>query len=94
MLHHSPRRKGQRRGAIAVLTALMMTFLVGMVAFAVDYGYLVKVRTDMQRAADAAALAAVQDLVPSTNGMQDPEPDQIDGACVCPKELEEYFLPN
>ena len=71
MLHNSPRRKGQRRGAIVVLTALMMTFLVGMVAFAVDYGYLVKVRTDMQRAADAAALAAVQELVPSTNGTQD-----------------------
>ena len=71
MLHYAKRRKYQRRGAIAVLTALMMTILVGMVAFAVDYGYLVKVRTDLQRAADAVALAAVQDLVPAANGTQD-----------------------
>lgn len=42
-----------------------------MVAFAVDYGYILKVRTDLQRTADAAALAAVQDLVPSADGTQD-----------------------
>ena len=41
-----------------VLTAMMMVALAGMVAFAVDYGFLVKVRADMQRAADAAALRA------------------------------------
>ena len=70
MRHNSPCGKHRRRGSIAVLTAVMMTFLVGMVAFAVDYGYLVKVRTDLQRAADAAALAAVQDLVPSAYGWQ------------------------
>jgi len=69
--HKSRCRQHQRRGAIAVLAALLMTFLIGMVAFAIDYGYLVKVRTDLQRAADAAALAAVQDLVPAANGWQD-----------------------
>ena len=60
-----------RRGAIAVLTAIMMVALAGMVAFAVDYGFLVKVRADMQRAADAAALAALQDLIPEIDGTQD-----------------------
>ncbi len=60
-----------RRGAIVVLAALMMAALVGMVAFSVDYGYLLKVRTDLQRSADAAALAAVQDLIRQPDGTQD-----------------------
>jgi hypothetical protein len=38
-----------------------------MVAFSVDYGYLLKAKTDLQRAADAAALAAVQSL-PTPDG--------------------------
>ena len=54
-----------------VLTAIMMVALAGMVAFAVDYGFLVKVRADMQCAADAAALAALQDLIPDVDGTQD-----------------------
>ena len=71
MVHRNNRRRRQCRGVIAVLTALMILILAGMVAFAVDYGYLLKVRTDMQRAADAAALAAVQDLIPAADGTQD-----------------------
>jgi hypothetical protein len=70
LLPRSRCRHHRRRGAIAVLAGLLLTFLIGMVAFAVDYGYLVKVRTDLQRAADAAALAAVQDLIPTTYGWQ------------------------
>src|SRR5688572_17007223 len=60
-----------RRGVILVLSALMMSALVGMVAFAVDYGYLLKVRTDLQRSADASALAAVRDLIRQPDGTQD-----------------------
>ena len=44
---------------------------MAMLAFAVDYGYVLKVRTDLQRTADTAALAAVQNLVPETDGTQD-----------------------
>lgn len=64
-------RKPKRRGAVLPLVALLMVPLLAMVAFAVDYGYLLKVRTDLQRAADAAALAALQDLVPAADGTQD-----------------------
>ena len=64
-------RKPKRSGAILVLLALLMVPLLAMVAFTMDYGYLLKVRTDLQRAADAAALAAVQDLVPASDGSQD-----------------------
>ena len=70
------RRKGQldqrrRRGSILVLVALAAVPLLGMVAFAVDYGYLLKARADLQRAADATALAAVLSLEPEADGEQD-----------------------
>ena len=61
--HKTLQTDRNRRGVILVIAALMMTVLVGMVAFAVDYGYILKVRTDLQRSADASALAAVQDLI-------------------------------
>ncbi len=40
-------------------------------AFTIDIGYLLKKRAELQRAADAAALAAVRDLVPDALGEQD-----------------------
>ena len=48
-----------------------MVPLIGMLAFSVDVGYLLKKRAELQRAADAAALAAVRDLIPDANGDQD-----------------------
>ena len=50
--------KQRRRGAIAVLAAIMCVILLGMIAFAVDIGYLAEARTQLQAAADSAALAA------------------------------------
>ncbi|QDV19199.1 hypothetical protein Pan153_38640 [Gimesia panareensis] len=64
-------RMRKRKGAIAVFTAVLMVPLLGMVAFTVDYGYILKKRADLQRAADAAVLAAVRDLLPDANGYQD-----------------------
>ena len=61
----------QRRGAVLILVALLMVFLAGMLAFAIDLGYVMVARTHLQRAADAAALAAVVELIPSANGYQD-----------------------
>ncbi len=46
-----------RRGAIAVLAAIFIIVMLGMVAFAVDLGYISMVKTQLQSAADAAALA-------------------------------------
>jgi len=59
-----------RRGAALVLILFLVVPLVAVVALAVDYGYLIKVRADVQRAADMAALAAVRDLLPDANGHQ------------------------
>jgi Flp pilus assembly protein TadG len=48
-----------RRGAVAVLAAILMVVLIGMVAFAIDCGMIVLARTQLQAAADAGALAGV-----------------------------------
>ncbi|MEO2032747.1 MAG: pilus assembly protein TadG-related protein, partial [Planctomycetaceae bacterium] len=53
----------ERRGTVAILAAMMLVFLMGMAAFAVDLAYLGLVREQMQTAADAAALAASDELV-------------------------------
>lgn len=52
-----------RAGNITVLSALMTVVFMGMVAFAVDLGYLSNGKAELQRTADAAALAAAADLV-------------------------------
>ena len=71
---HALRRtscRHHRSGAVAVFLSLLMVPMLAMVAFSVDYGYLLKIDCDLQRAADAAALACVQDLVPADDGTQD-----------------------
>lgn len=65
---YSQHRK--RKGAVVVLVATMMVVLVALVAFAVDIGAVLKVKTDMQRSADAAVLAAAQALAPDPDGSQ------------------------
>lgn len=51
-----------RRGSIAILSACLLVVLLGMVAFAVDLGYIAYARTELQRTADACALAAAAEL--------------------------------
>lgn len=59
-------RNRSRRGAIAVLAALLLVVVFAMLAFAVDLGYITHVDTELQRTADAAALAAVMRLPDKT----------------------------
>lgn len=58
---HSPQAE-HRRGAVIILTAVLLILLFGLVAFSVDYGYMAIVRGQLQNAADAAALAATSEL--------------------------------
>lgn len=60
----------RRRGTMIVLLGILAVPLLAMVAFSVDYGFLLKTRTDLQGAADAAALAAVQDLIEFSEGIE------------------------
>jgi Flp pilus assembly protein TadG len=52
----------RRRGNILALTAVLMIVLIAFVALAVDVGYLYTVRNELQRTADAAAIAAAWEL--------------------------------
>jgi Flp pilus assembly protein TadG len=59
------RRAGcsRRRGAVTVLVALLTVPFLGMVAFAVDIAWIVQSRSDLQNAADSAALAGAEQLM-------------------------------
>jgi len=52
----SKQTKG-KRGAVAVYVAILLIVFIGFVALAVDIGYVMVVRNQLQNAADAAALA-------------------------------------
>ncbi len=47
-----------RRGTITVLAAAMTIVALGLVAFAVDVGYILSTKQELQRTADATAMAA------------------------------------
>jgi len=56
-------RRHLRKGNILVLSAVMMVAMMAMLAFAIDLGYLCLARGELQRSADAAAIAAAWDLI-------------------------------
>jgi Flp pilus assembly protein TadG len=47
----------KRKGTITILAAFLTVVLVGMVAFCVDIGYVLSAKEELQRSADASALA-------------------------------------
>jgi Flp pilus assembly protein TadG len=47
----------------------MIVFMLMLVALAIDLGYLLVARTELQNTADAAALAAAADLIPDAGGI-------------------------
>lgn len=56
-------RRPVRRAAIAPFTAVLLVPLLAMAAFAVDLGWIAQVQSDLQNAADAAALAGAGRLM-------------------------------
>lgn len=56
------RKIQRRRGSIASLTCLLLVFIFGMVAFAVDTSWLVLAQSELQNTADSAALAGANKL--------------------------------
>lgn len=59
MRSHHPR---QQRGAVLVTVALLLLFLMGFMGFAIDFGRLFIVKTELQTALDSCALSAAQEL--------------------------------
>lgn len=64
MIDHNPRRQGEQ-GQTIVLVALTVVTMLAMAALAIDVVTLYVARTEMQRAADGAALAAAKAFVDS-----------------------------
>jgi Flp pilus assembly protein TadG len=58
MKHYRRINRKHRRGVVAVLAAILSIVLIGMVAFSVDVGYVLSAKEELQRSADASALAA------------------------------------
>src|SRR6266436_6238505 len=54
--------QSRRRGAIVPLFAILLIPILAMLAFSIDAGYMVLVRTDLQSTADSAALAGAEKL--------------------------------
>jgi len=54
-------------GAMAVMVGLLIVVLLAVAALAVDYGYMAWVQSELQKAADAGALAGARVLGSSTN---------------------------
>jgi Flp pilus assembly protein TadG len=59
-----PPKIAARKGVLIPLTAFLIVVILGMCAFSVDVGYMVVVQSELQNAADAAALAGAEQLQP------------------------------
>lgn len=60
-----------RAGNLAVLIAVLLVPIVGMLALSVDVSYSMRKSDELQRAADLAALAGARALAPDVVGTQD-----------------------
>jgi len=67
--HHTRRLPYQRLGAVAVWVAVSIPVIAGFTALGIDMSRLHSVKNDLQRAADAAALAAAQALATADQDM-------------------------
>lgn len=57
-------RSNRSRGLISLKSAMLMTALLGIAACAFDLGWIAMTKTQLQAAADSAALAAATELLP------------------------------
>ena len=69
-LKEQSHRKGER-GSVMVMTAILSLGLVLAVGLCIDVARIYMVRTELQNAADAAALAAARELNSGASGIQD-----------------------
>ncbi|MBU0617345.1 MAG: hypothetical protein KKI02_06495 [Planctomycetes bacterium] len=67
----SDRHWARQRGSVVVLAAISMVVVIGIAALAIDLGQLYVVRAELQRAADAAALAGASSYFSDAGLAQD-----------------------
>lgn len=59
---HRARFKSRQQGAVAIIVALCLFVLVGMLGLVLDLGHIYVTKTELQNAADAAALSGAERL--------------------------------
>lgn len=59
---HDRHHPQQQKGAVAIIVALCLTLLVGMVGLVLDLGHLYVAKTELQNAADSASLSGAKEL--------------------------------
>jgi hypothetical protein len=62
IMRHAIRHRNRQHGAVALTFALLLVFLLGFMGLALDFGHAFVVKTELQTATDACALAAAQEL--------------------------------
>ena len=77
------RRFARRKGNILAMTALLMIAMMAFLAMAVDAGYLYAMRTDLQRSADAAAIAAAWELMDKNGQVGSETPSSLATSAEC-----------
>ena len=65
------KRQAGQRGSVMIMTAILMAGIILAVGLCIDVARLYMVRTELQNAADAAALAAARELNSGSGGIQD-----------------------
>ena len=81
VLRPTLRRRGlqkRRRGAIGVFAAVLFVVMLACAAFAIDVGMICMAKAQLQRTADASALAAADELLHQRS--QHPAADDRAGA--------------
>jgi Flp pilus assembly protein TadG len=73
-------RLGDKQGVTVVIVAVLIVVLLGFVALAVDIGYLMVARNELQNAADAAALAGARRMGQNYH-------DGVDQSTFCPENI-------
>lgn len=63
--------RANERGSVMIMTAILMAGIVLAVGLCIDIARIYMVRTELQNAADAAALAAARELDSGAGGIQD-----------------------
>src|SRR4030095_16013935 len=66
---HPERQKKNERGSIIIMTAIFMLLLFLMLGLCIDVSRIYMVRTELQNAADAAALTGARELNSGTTGI-------------------------
>lgn len=74
------RRSSGRAGKVLVLVALCLTLLFGIVACALDVGWVMLARTQLQAGADSSALGAGTELLPGLGTNAYKSPAQVETA--------------